>query len=665
MVDVFALNDDDVGTGSCSQRQRDLSEAQKARMLQQKELALARLQARKLQQAQVPSRSGIHTSLPEQASPNLLHGNPDPCRLPSQECNNYSTSLGPQFQNGVKFQVEGRGPQQIPRPLNSTESLRHIPKEMEGDWISVRKRPAPGCSFGRRISPYFNQSNPSTEPEVYPIFKSHKTSPNVSRSSQQSLGNSQSNVKRFHWQQQEPSVRLLKPEKSQNALNTASQKGKVVPSKQQMEVLKAITQQKSVFITGSAGTGKSFIIEDALRVLRQMYGEDAVFVTASTGLAACALGGITLHSFAGVGIGSDTETKEQLLTKVRKRRDVKARWTKAQALVIDEISMIDGEFFDNLEYIASKIKGGSEPWGGLQLIVTGDFYQLEPVKPSNPLKYFAFQAECWNRSFDIQVELTHVFRQLDMEFVNMLNEIRRGVCSPSTLHRLRQCQGPPDRADNGIEMTRLYPHQMDVRRENDQNLRCLGGDMIIYRAKDDASTSFAQRQLDNVRAAAVQPLCVGAQVMLLKNLETAAGLVNGSRGVVVRFSAPDDPASEEYVHLAKFINPTNQWPIVRFACDGLERLVGPVSWSVSDGNKEVAKRIQIPLMLAWALSVHKCQGMTLDYVETDLCKAFGHGMVYVALSRVKSLQGLRLIGFDPSRILTRPVVSKFYEGLNK
>lgn len=105
-------------------------------------------------------------------------------------------------------------------------------------------------------------------------------------------------------------------EKSQNALNTASQKGKVVPSKQQMEVLKAITQQKSVFITGSAGTGKSFIIEDALRVLRQMYGEDAVFVTASTGLAACALGGITLHSFAGVGIGSDTETKEQLLTKV-------------------------------------------------------------------------------------------------------------------------------------------------------------------------------------------------------------------------------------------------------------------------------------------------------------------------------------------------------------
>lgn len=354
MVDVFALNDDDVGTGSCSQRQRDLSEAQKARMLQQKELALARLQARKLQQAQVPSRSGIHTSLPEQASPNLLHGNPDPCRLPSQECNNYSTSLGPQFQNGVKFQVEGRGPQQIPRPLNSTESLRHIPKEMEGDWISVRKRPAPGCSFGRRISPYFNQSNPSTEPEVYPIFKSHKTSPNVSRSSQQSLGNSQSNVKRFHWQQQEPSVRLLKPEKSQNALNTASQKGKVVPSKQQMEVLKAITQQKSVFITGSAGTGKSFIIEDALRVLRQMYGEDAVFVTASTGLAACALGGITLHSFAGVGIGSDTETKEQLLTKVRKRRDVKARWTKAQALVIDEISMIDGEFFDNLEYIDRK-----------------------------------------------------------------------------------------------------------------------------------------------------------------------------------------------------------------------------------------------------------------------------------------------------------------------
>ena len=205
--------------------------------------------------------------------------------------------------------------------------------------------------------------------------------------------------------------------------------------------------------------------------------------------------------------------------KVLKKRDVRARWAKAKALIIDEISMIDGDFFDKLEYIARKVKGRAtgpdEVWGGLQLIVTGDFFQLEPVKPSNPQKYFAFQADCWDESFDVQVELTHVFRQSDMTFVNMLNEIRRGVCSPATLHRLRQCLGPSDGASNGIEMTRLYPHQMDVRRENDQNLRAIGGDMIVYKAKDDAHNDFGRRQLENVRAAAVQPLCVGAQVLFV------------------------------------------------------------------------------------------------------------------------------------------------------
>lgn len=202
--------------------------------------------------------------------------------------------------------------------------------------------------------------------------------------------------------------------------------------------------------------------------------------------------------------------------KVKKKRECRARWAKAKALIIDEISMIDGEFFDKLEYIARSVKGRAkgpdQVWGGLQLVVTGDFFQLEPVKPSNPRKYFAFQADCWDKSFDAQVELTHVFRQSDMEFVNMLNEIRRGVCSPETLHRLKQCQGPSDGASNGIEMTRLYPHQMDVRRENDQNLASIGGAMIVYKAKDEAHNDFALRQLDNVRAAAVQPLRVGAQV---------------------------------------------------------------------------------------------------------------------------------------------------------
>ncbi|KAG0621209.1 hypothetical protein M758_3G002100 [Ceratodon purpureus] len=754
MRDVIVLEDDEEEMVSASQVQRGLSEAQKSRMMQQKQLALARLQAKRVQQTPVPfCESGglqrfenfasvemrsraVGGDLNEMAGTSAgSEWGPGPradewqhSRVPDQGYQQYSSSSGPFYHGshpssgnadgryadgfvnrgsyssstcGLESWKDGsrrvvpngnqgcwdadfdQGSQGVSRPLDSRQNSAHVPAEEVGEWRSVRKRPAPGSSFGRQISASSNQSKPPSASEYWQIFKSPKTSPDASRPVKQSPGYSPLKFRGF----QEPDLqqpagqrrdqpnmnnytappeRKTRIEEPGNTLPTTKEKPK--PSPQQMEVLKAIAQRKSVFVTGSAGTGKSFIVEDALQILRGMYGDDKVFVTASTGLAACAVGGTTLHSFAGVGIGVN-ETKEQLADKVLKKREVRARWAKAKALIIDEISMIDGELFDKLEYIARRVKGRAkgpdEVWGGLQLIVTGDFFQLEPVKPSNPQKYFAFQADCWDESFDVQVELSHVFRQSDMKFVNMLNEIRRGVCSPSTLHRLRQCQGPSEGASNGIEMTRLYPHQMDVRRENDQNLRSIGGDMIVYKAKDEAHNEFGLRQLENVRAAAVQPLCVGAQVILLKNLETGVGLVNGARGVVVRFSAPDDPAAAEHQKLARFINPVGQWPIVRFACDGFERLVGPESWSVLDGDKEIAKRSQIPLMLGWALSVHKCQGMTLDRVETNLSKAFGHGMVYVALSRVKSLQGLRLIGFDPSRIKTLPVVARFYEGLNK
>ncbi|KAH7276566.1 hypothetical protein KP509_39G012100 [Ceratopteris richardii] len=433
-------------------------------------------------------------------------------------------------------------------------------------------------------------------------------------------------------------------------------------SRQQTNVLLAISSGKSIFITGSAGTGKSYLLNEAVNTLRNMYSPTSVFVTASTGLAACAIGGTTLHSFAGIGLGIGE--KGELARKVATKRDAKKRWSDCKALIIDEISMIDGELFDKLEYIARSVRGPyfqNKVFGGIQLVVTGDFFQLPPVHPENPEKYFAFQADCWNDCFEYQVELTQVFRQSDLSFVQMLNELRRGQCSSVTSQNLTFCDRPVRVPDSGILMTKLYPRKLDVNKENEQNLRSLNQKTVAFLAEDESKSEFAMRQLENVMAEKKLLLSVGAQVMLIKNVESGSGLVNGARGVVVRFASINE--LEEGQNVAKTISPSGLWPVVLFACDGTERLLRPETWSVMDGTREVASRTQIPLVLAWALSVHKCQGMTLDRVEIDLSKSFEYGMVYVALSRVKSLEGLKLTGFDPSLVKVHPKVVQFYNEL--
>ncbi|KAJ7566934.1 hypothetical protein O6H91_02G124500 [Diphasiastrum complanatum] len=537
-----------------------------------------------------------------------------------------------------------------------------------GGWRSVRKRPAPGHSFGGGIGA--EAANYVCVEEGLEMagteWKKGKPQVRVVEVVDYVPAEEGLETAGMPWKTKgKPQNRVDEQGKEENLEKKQAEKiGKVTLSMQQLQVLKAIAQGKSVFVTGSAGTGKSFLVEFAIRVLNRIHGADSVFVTASTGLAACAIGGTTLHSFAGVGLG--VGSKESLATKVLSRRESKKRWMKAQALVIDEISMIDGEFLDKLDYVGRTVRASSgkqKPFGGLQLVVTGDFFQLPPVKPENEKKYFAFEADCWSRCFDLQIELTHVFRQSDQDFVALLNEIRKGVCSPPTLSKLHGCTGPV--GDQGIIPTRLYPHKVDVGRENDHNLRSLGRELVTFTAKDEGKSDFAIRLLENVRAVKLLSLCIGAQVMLVKNLDTEIGLVNGARGIVVRFSQEEDPLAPEAKDTMRFVSPSGVWPVVRFACDGLERVVRPESWSVLEGNTEIAKRTQVPLILAWALSVHKCQGMTLDRVETDLSKAFDYGMVYVALSRIRSLDGLQLIGFDPSRIKVHSKVVSFYDKLGK
>ncbi|KAF5202456.1 Atp-dependent dna helicase [Thalictrum thalictroides] len=425
-------------------------------------------------------------------------------------------------------------------------------------------------------------------------------------------------------------------------------------SNQQQSILKAITETQSVFISGPAGTGKSYVVSLATELLRRkIYQPYEVFVTASTGVSACALNGQTLHSFAGIGLGEGE--KEVLLKKVLKNGKACSRWRTAKALVIDEISMIECDLFEKIEYIARNIRGAAhrnKPWGGIQLIVSGDFFQLPPImKEQEHLgKEFAFEATCWEASFDLQVELTQIFRQTDLDFINLLQRVRRGQKDEHHLELLHHCCNVL--TDSSESVPSLFPRNKDVNRVNEGRLRRLGNETFKYTARDSGKQPW-KGQLKLGIAPDELEICIDARVMLIKNKDLRAGLVNGATGTVVDFV---EAAGKKHSGICT----NGLLPKVRFD-SGLVAVINPETWEVTEGEVKVATRRQIPLILAWAVTIHKCQGMTLECLHTDLSRAFGYGMVYVALSRVRSLKGLYLSGFTSSKIKAHPKVLEFYD----
>ncbi|XP_022860372.1 ATP-dependent DNA helicase PIF1-like [Olea europaea var. sylvestris] len=321
--------------------------------------------------------------------------------------------------------------------------------------------------------------------------------------------------------------------------------------------------------------------------------------------------------------------------------------------------MIDTELFEGLEYIARSFRneegmGENKIWGGIQLVVSGDFFQLPPVlkKKKKGAKKFAFEADCWNASFDMQIELTKPFRQLkDKTLIRILQGIRKGECDPGDLEFLEGCcsGGEPDPS-----AVRLYPRIEDVNKVNKMKMESLKENIVVYSAIDLGEDPW-KRQLKHGIAPDELELCKGARVMLTKNKNPWRKLVNGATGTVKDFSQASDEQHKKYKACDGFSN----LPVVEFDC-GIEMKVEPEIWTVMDGDKVVAVRRQIPLILSWALSIHKCQGMTLDKLHTDLKRVFDFGMVYVALSRIRLLRGLHLAGFDPSKIKAHPKVLQFY-----
>lgn len=461
---------------------------------------------------------------------------------------------------------------------------------------------------------------------------------------------------------------VLNVEKKTKRGRPAGEKGeKIKWTDEQSRILRAVSDGKSVFITGSAGTGKTMLLKEIIKKLRKMHGKSRVYVTASTGVAACALNGQTLHSFAGVGVvdraclGSEVVLdgkglRNCLLNKVFSDRRALRRWENAKALVIDEISMVDAELFENLEFLSREIRGEKDKvWGGLQVVGCGDFLQLPPIIHKDDAasgKEFAFEADCWDSTFDEQAELFTVFRQADTRLVKMLQGIRRGKCDFTDFQLIKGCYTDVEPEESVV---RLYPRNADVNKVNEMRLSSLGKKRYVYNAVDTGKDPWRRQLMQGVTPTQLE-IAEGARVMLTKNLDVKQKLVNGAVGTVIGFKETNATA----VRKLGSNDGLGLLPIVKFD-SGRELVVDRESWYVMEGDQIRAQRIQIPLVLAWAMSIHKCQGMTLERLHTNLSKAFGYGMVYVALSRVTSLEGLHLSGFKLSKIKAHPKVLQFYE----
>ncbi|KAJ7332861.1 hypothetical protein JRQ81_015041 [Phrynocephalus forsythii] len=409
-------------------------------------------------------------------------------------------------------------------------------------------------------------------------------------------------------------------------------------SQEQLMVLSAVLSGKNVFFTGSAGTGKSYLLKRIVASLPP----DSTCATASTGVAACQISGTTLHAFAGIGSGKAPLPQ---CIELAQRSGVRQQWLNCRYLIIDEISMVEGEFFDKLEAVARSVRKCEDPFGGIQLIICGDFLQLPPVSKASEQPKFCFQAKSWRRCIHLNMELTEVRRQTDKEFISLLNMVRLGRCTEEVTRQLTLTATHRVERD-GILATRLCTHKDDVELTNARQLHELPGEQKSFKSVD--SDPLQVKMIDaQCPVGSVIELKQGAQVMLAKNLDVSRGLVNGARGVVIGFESEGKGL-----------------PKVRFMC-GVTIAIGLERWVLKGPAGTHLTRQQLPLKLAWAISIHKSQGMSLDCAEISLARVFEYGQAYVALSRARSFAGLRVLDFDPKVVRANPYVLQFYRQLRR
>ena len=419
------------------------------------------------------------------------------------------------------------------------------------------------------------------------------------------------------------------------------------PNADQAEAIRKLEAGENVFLTGPAGVGKTFTLNQWL----QGRGREGVAVTASTGIAATHIGGCTVHKWSGCGIA---KSKASTIAGKWWWRERVAPYIKdTDVLIIDEISMLDGVTFELIGELCRRARKQPVglPFGGLQLVLVGDMGQLSPVEEEE--RGFAFETDTW-WDLDIQVvELTKVMRQRDAGFVQVLREVRDGTMSPRSYEILSSRVGAFDPEDQ--EAVRVMTHNAQVDRVNAARLDALPGEERVFEAIEEGDNPEAIKRLDkNCLSPRKLRLKENARVMLTKNHR--GGLyVNGSLGHVVGW---DEDYGDGAVVVA--LDDGGQVTVHR------DEWVNTKTMTVKGGKpyeKVEARRVQFPLRLAWAITAHKVQGMTLGRVSVNLTHTFAPGQAYVALSRVKTLDGLNIEGWrGHESIIAHPTVSAFMRG---
>ena len=392
----------------------------------------------------------------------------------------------------------------------------------------------------------------------------------------------------------------------------------------QETALKLLKAGENVFLTGSAGAGKTYTLNQYINYLKAR--KVPVAVTASTGIAATHMNGMTIHTWAGIGIKDHLSDDD--LKRMKERKYLKEHLENAQVLIIDEISMLHAKQLNLVNQVLKYFKESDEAFGGIQVIVAGDFFQLPPVGKNDERNRdkFCFMSDAWVEAKFRVCYLTEQHRQDDEILNQILNAIRAQDIQQVHTQALLQSR----QQDIGDTFTRLYTHNMDVDNINFQHLNEIEHEGHQFNAVLDGNEKLLETLKSSVRAPEELMLKKHAKVMFVKN-NFDMGYINGSLGEVIGFEEDDEHGILPKVKMT----------------DGTTLLVEPETWSIeNEAGKSIASFQQIPLRLAWAITIHKSQGMTLEAAEINLSPSFEKGQGYVALSRIKSLTGLRLLGFN-------------------
>lgn len=396
---------------------------------------------------------------------------------------------------------------------------------------------------------------------------------------------------------------------------------------QQLVAYNLIKRGKNVFVTGPGGTGKSTFI-DYVRNLPDIN----TGVTAMTGCAAILIKGQTLHSFLGIGLGMDSSND----IIINMRAKAKKTWVDLQFLIIDEVSMLNPELLDKLNIIAQSLKANDKPFGGIQLLFSGDLYQLPCVKAKT---FFTSTVTFKSCNFNIIV-FTEIMRQKDVVFKTLLNKFRNGTYTANDISFLKQeCKQTKKLS---IPPTRLFCINKLVDDFNDMKLDALKTEINTYEYSSTGTISPSLLKSCSIKE--TLRLGIGAQVLLIYNMDLMSGLVNGSRGNIIGFSF-------------------DKLPIVEFL-NGITLVIQPYVWEIKQNKTMIGTITQIPLRLAYAITIHKSQGMTLDSVLVNLKGVFEKGQAYVALSRVKTMENLVILNLKENSFKIHPEAKEFYTLLN-